>query len=79
MRAVNIIPGSTEFGYDTAVVTREVGGGATEAENAHAAAQPPTGRVSLDELEALCPNLGAASLVVAWFGDRICAAADCRI
>ena len=38
LRAVSIIPGSTEFGYDTAVVTREVDEGVTEPENAHAAA-----------------------------------------
>ncbi len=38
VRAVNIIPGSTEFGYDTMVVTREAGPGVTDSENAHASA-----------------------------------------
>ena len=36
VQAVNIIPGSTEFGYDTIIQTRSPGNGITESENAHA-------------------------------------------
>ena len=71
VRAVNIIPGSTEFGYDTTVVAREAGDGITENENAHAASGRSDWTVSIDDLTATCPNLTAASLVVAWFGTDL--------
>ena len=38
-------------------------------------ATSPTGRVSIDELQALCPNLEWVTLVVAWFGDDLRAGA----
>ena len=71
IRAVNIIPGSTEFGYDTLSVTREVAEGVTEPENAHASGVRSDWTVSLDQLSSTCRNLEAASLVVAWFGTDL--------
>ena len=71
VKGVNIIPGSTEFGYDTVVQTRNLGGGVTETENGHASAIRSDWTVSIDDLAATCPNLEAASLVVAWFGDDL--------
>jgi hypothetical protein len=79
VKAVNIIPGSTEFGYDTVPQIRELGGGIVESENAHASGIRSDWTVSIDELTATCPNLAAASLVVAWFGDDLrCASATVR-
>ena len=79
VRAVNIIPGSTEFGYDTVIVTREVEEGEVEAENAHASDTRSNWTVSLDQLTSTCRNLEAASLVVAWFGDDLrCATCQVR-
>ena len=71
MKAVSIIPGSTEFGYDTLPVTRTVSTGVTASENAHVSAQSSDWSVSMDQLQANCRNMGAASLVVAWFGDDL--------
>jgi hypothetical protein len=71
VRAVNIIPGSTEFGYDTAIITRDAGGGETLPENTHMSAERSDWTVSLDSLAAAAPNLEAASLVVAWFGTDL--------
>ena len=71
IRAVNIIPGATEFGYDTEVVTRDGGGGATLAENAHASATRSDWSVSLDQLRASCPHVESAALVVSWFGNDL--------
>lgn len=77
--AVNIIPGSTEFGYDTEVVTRDAGQGATESENAHVSALHSDWTASLDSLTASCANLKAVSLVTAWFGtDLRCGTAQIR-
>ncbi|MBZ0260812.1 MAG: glycoside hydrolase/phage tail family protein [Hyphomicrobiales bacterium] len=69
--AVNIIPGSTEFGYDTTIITRKVGDGVTATENAHASSERSDWTVSIDDLTADCANLKAASLVVPWFGTDL--------
>jgi GTA TIM-barrel-like domain/Putative phage tail protein len=71
IRSINIIPGSTEFGYDTALVTRNDARGLTVSENAHASAEVSDWTVSMDQLQGACPNLQSASLVVAWFGDDL--------
>jgi GTA TIM-barrel-like domain/Putative phage tail protein len=71
IRAVNIIPGSSEFGYDTKIVTRSESAGVTASENAHVSPARSDWTVSMDDLTASCTNLGAASLVVAWFGTDL--------
>ena len=71
IRAVNIIPGSTEFGYDTAIVTRQESAGVTATENAHVSSGRSDWTVSVDDVTATCANLRAASLVVAWFGTDL--------
>jgi hypothetical protein len=50
VRAVNIIPGAIEFGYDTEIVTSEPEDGETVSENAHASAERSDWTVSLDDL-----------------------------
>jgi hypothetical protein len=71
LKAVNVIPGATEFGYDTRIVVRETAPGITESENAHASAERSDWTVSLDDLQASCANVEAVSLVVAWFGNDL--------
>lgn len=71
VRAVCLIPGTTEFGYDPEPVRRKGGRGLWVSENAHAARGISDWSVSLDELQALCPNLEWVTLVVAWFGDDL--------
>ena len=65
VRAVNIIPGATEFGYDTQIVTRDGGGGLTVAENAHVSAGESDWTRSIDDLQVTCPNLESAAPAVA--------------
>ncbi|MFC7053809.1 glycoside hydrolase/phage tail family protein [Hansschlegelia quercus] len=76
--AVTMIPGSSEFAYATDVVERSVGFGAWEAENAHVAGAGADMLVALDDLEALAPNAGHVSLVVAWHGTDL-RAGHCEI
>ena len=71
VRAVCVIPGSTEFGYDPVPVFTSPSGGTYRTENTHAARFTSDWSVSLDELQALCPNLEWVTLVVAWFGDDL--------
>lgn len=78
IRAVTLIPGATEFGYEPATVTRKLGPGKHEPENRHVAHAPSDVIASLDELQALCPNLERVAIVVSWFGDDL-RAGHCRI
>ncbi len=71
LKAVALIPGAGEFVYDTQVVSRDDGLGTTAPENAHNSAGEADLLTSLDDLQALAPNIGAVSLVVGWFGDDL--------
>ena len=66
-----LIPGAGEFVLDTAVISQDDGEGTTAAQNAHSAAGAADIDASLDELQALAPNLSAVSLVVGWFGSDL--------
>ncbi|RUT30990.1 hypothetical protein EMQ25_08910 [Arsenicitalea aurantiaca] len=71
IRAVTVIPGASEFGYDPEPRVRLVGPGRTGVENTHLSREVSDWTLSIDELTALCPNLEHVALVVAWFGDDL--------
>lgn len=71
IRAVTVIPGATEFGYDPSPRVRVTGPGATVGENTHVSASVSDWTCSIDELMDLCPNLERVALVVAWFGNDL--------
>ncbi len=82
--AITMIPASGEFAYDTAVqykLTGEtVGGEFVENDfrtriNQANADNKANALVSLDQLEATCPNIEWVSVIVGWFGDSIDAGA----
>ena len=77
-RAVTLIPGSTEFGYETSAVVRVLGPGQSAPENRHVTTAASDVMASLDDLQATCPNLERVAVVVAWFGSDLRAGA-CRI
>ena len=79
MRAVTLIPGTTEFGYEPATVVQVLGPGPVGAgEPPCRATRRPTSIASLDELQAVCPNLERVAIVVAWFGTDL-RAGQCRV
>ena len=78
IRAVALTPGATEFGYDTLPVVRALGQGAYAPENRHVANAETDWAASLDELQAVCPNLKRVALVVAWFGSDL-RAGECLV
>lgn len=78
VRAMALIPGSTEFGYAPERVRHERRKGEGGIVNRHVLHAPTDLVASLDELQALCPNLTHVALVVAWFGDDL-RAGECRI
>ncbi|WJR67620.1 glycoside hydrolase/phage tail family protein [Neorhizobium sp. CSC1952] len=78
IRAVTIIPGATEHGYATVPVTEKTGEGSARILNRNTLAAGTDWQASLDELQALCPNLERVALVVSWFGTDL-RARHCRI
>ncbi len=71
VRAVTVIPGATEFGYDTVSFRRVFADGVSQSENVNNQKGGTDWSVSLDDLQATCPNCSAAALVVSWYGDDL--------
>lgn len=71
IRAVSVIPGSTEFGYDPSPRVRLLSPGVTEPENTHILSHASDWSLSIDELQAMCPNLEHVALVTSWFGSDL--------
>ncbi len=78
VRAITLIPGATEFGYDIQAVVRNLGPGRSAPENRHVSYAQTDVIAALDELQAVCPNLERLAIVVTWFGDDL-RAGHCRI
>jgi len=71
LASVALIPGAGEFVYAPDIVSEDMGDGATQPLNAHNSSGTSDLKASLDELQALAPNLDSVSLVVGWFGDDL--------
>jgi len=71
IKAVTIIPGATEFGYQPAPITKTFPGGVTQPVNTNNALEGTDWQVAIDQLQDTCPNLERAGLVVTWFGDDL--------
>ena len=78
LRAVTLIPGATEFGYEPATVVQQPGPGQSSPENRHITFAASDVAASLDELQALAPNLERVAIVVSWFGNDL-RCGECRI
>jgi hypothetical protein len=71
LTSVALIPGAGEFVYAPDSVTEDLGDGRSLPLNAHNSSGLADLKASLDELQALAPNLTSVSLVVGWFGDDL--------
>ena len=78
IRAVALIPGATEYGLSPDPITYAAQKGASEAVNRHVLTARSDLVASLDELQALCPNVENIGLVVTWFGNDL-RAGQCAI
>lgn len=78
IRAVTVIPGATEHGYATIAVSERAGAGESRILNRHTLSATTDWEASMDELQALCPNLESVALVVSWFGTDM-RAGECRV
>ena len=70
IRAITLIPGATEFGYSPTNQRSSIKG-RTISENRHVKTARSDWEASIDELQAICPNLERVSLVVTWFGTDL--------
>ncbi len=70
-RAVTLIPGTTEFGYEPSPVVQVVGPGQAALENRHVSSARTDVIAALDDLQGMCPNLARVAIVVAWFGSDL--------
>ena len=71
VQAICLIPGASEHGYATEIVTESDAPGSVRALNRTTLSGQSDIETSLDELTALCPNLKAVALVTAWFGNDL--------
>lgn len=71
LTGVTLIPGAGEFIYADEIVMSDDGEGTTAPENAHNSDGESDLSSSLDELQAIAPNVGAVSLVCGWFGNDL--------
>jgi len=71
LTAVALISGAGEFVYAPDIVSEDDGFGKTAPLNAHNASGTSDFNASLDDLQALAPNLNSVSLVVGWFGNDL--------
>ncbi|MEN5276127.1 glycoside hydrolase/phage tail family protein [Brucella sp. TWI432] len=78
LRAIALIPGSTEFGLSPDPVTDRVFFGERRTLNRNAKRGRSDWTVAMDELQALCPQLQHVAIVLPWFGDDL-RAASCKI
>lgn len=78
VRAVTLIPGATEFGYEPATVVQVTGPGQSAPENRHVSYATSDVLASLDALQGLAPNLERVAIVVSWFGTDL-RAGECRV
>jgi hypothetical protein len=71
VRAVTLIPGTTEFGYEPSTIVEVTGPGQYAPENRHAPNAMSDVVAALDDLQGVCPNLERVAVVVAWFGSDL--------
>ncbi len=78
VKAVTLIPGATEHGYDPDQVTETVSDGEERIINRNVTYATSDWEASLDELQAVAPNLESVALVTSWFGTDL-RAGNCAV
>lgn len=78
VKRVMLLPGSTEYGFSPEQVTQLLNPGRLHQINRNIFHGGSDLGASLDELQALCPNLEEVGLLVTWFGSDL-RAGHCRL
>ena len=78
IRGVDMIPGSTEFGYDPQIQIKVLGKGKTGPENQNNSSGLSDWDLALNQLQDTCTNCKSVALVVSWFGTDL-RAGSCQV
>ncbi|MDP1670898.1 MAG: hypothetical protein Q8L63_02310, partial [Alphaproteobacteria bacterium] len=78
IRGVDMIPGSTEFGYDPQIQIKDLGKGKTGPENQNNSSGLSDWDLALNQLQDTCTNCKSVALVVSWFGTDL-RAGSCQV
>ncbi len=78
IRAISLIPGATEYGLSSSLISLLKRPGSEEAINRHVLFAATDLEASLDELQATCPNLEHVALIATWFGTDL-RAGQCQV
>lgn len=78
IRAVTVIPGATEHGYDPQLVTERFAAGSARHLNRNMVLAATDWHAAMNDLQSLCPNLERVALVVSWFGTDL-RAGQCKM
>lgn len=71
LKAINLIPGSSEFAYAPEERREDFGYGETRPLNRHQLQAASDWEASLDNLQALAPALERVTLIAGWYGDDL--------
>lgn len=71
IQAVNLIPGSGEFAYDTHIAEERTGPGASRPINMNNQSGDADIDAALDQMQRELPNCRSVALVTSWFGDDL--------
>ena len=71
IKAVALLPGASEFGYDPLPVVEKSDALTSTGLNTNNTMSQSDWAASMDELQALCPNLQSTALITSWFGDDL--------
>ena len=71
VKAIDLIPGASEYAYAPQAFIQSPEPGRSISENRHQLVRRSDWMASLDALQALCPNVSSIALVVTWFGDDL--------
>ncbi len=71
IKAVALLPGASEFGYDPLPVVEKIDPLSSRGLNSHTTISATDWAASIDELQAICPNLQSVALISSWFGNDL--------
>lgn len=71
IKAISLLPGASEYGYDPLPVVEKVDPLTSRALNSNTTISSTDWHSSMDELQALCPNLNSVAIISSWFGSDL--------
>ena len=71
IKAISLLPGASEYGYDPVPVVEKIDPLTSRALNSNTTISRTDWDTSMDELQTICPNLNSVALISSWFGNDL--------